>query len=145
VVGDLGEMFLNFPMDPDLRPYAGVDLQTVQEAIEAFNVVTGGALFRHNWERWERLFMGFCPSPYLAIQYLYLALEFAVGNRRCKSNLLRWDKVCLNLPGDLAYNPSLPTVMKWKTIAGRIAGDIVGFVDDLRLTGFSIENAWPVA
>jgi hypothetical protein len=35
--------------------------------------------------------------------------------------------------------------MKWNEIAGRIAGDIVGFVDDLRLTGFSIENAWAVA
>jgi hypothetical protein len=23
---DLGEMFLNFPMDPTIRPYAGVDL-----------------------------------------------------------------------------------------------------------------------
>jgi hypothetical protein len=89
--------------------------------------------------------MGFCPSPYLAVQYLYLALEFAVGNPRFNSNPLRWDKVRLNLPGDPVYNPSLPMVMKWNEIAGRIAGDIVGFVDDLRLTGFSIENAWAVA
>jgi hypothetical protein len=42
---------------------------------------------------------------------------------------------------DPAYNPSLPTVMKWNEIAGRITGDIVGFVDDFRLTGSSIENA----
>jgi hypothetical protein len=28
VDGDLGEMFLNFPLDPDIRPYAGVDLRT---------------------------------------------------------------------------------------------------------------------
>jgi hypothetical protein len=91
VDGDLGEMFLNFPMDPALRPYAGVDLRTVREAIEALNTAKGGAAFRHNWERWERLFMGFCPSPYLAIQYLYLALEFVVRNQSCKANPLRWD------------------------------------------------------
>jgi hypothetical protein len=31
--------------------------------------------------------------------------------------------------------------MKWNEIAGRITGDIVGFVDAFRLTGSSIENA----
>jgi hypothetical protein len=96
-------------------------------------------------KRWERLFMGFRPSPYLAIQYLYLALEFAVGNRKSKSDPLRWDLIRLNLPGDLMYDPSLPTVMKWNEDVNRIAGDMVAFVDDLRLSGFSIENAWAVA
>lgn len=81
----------------------------------------------------------------MAIQYLYCALEFAVGDRRSKSNPMRWDKIRLNLPGSPEYDPSLPTVMKWNELAARIAGDIVAFVDDLRLTGFSIENAWTVA
>jgi hypothetical protein len=145
VDGDLGEMFLNFPMDPDLRPYAGVDLKMVKNAIEDFRSTRGGTDNVEGWERWGRLFMGFRPSPYLAIQYLYLALEFAVGNRKSKVNPLRWDGIRLNLPGDPAYDPSLPTVMKWNEIAERIAGDLVGFVDDLRFTGFSIENAWAVA
>jgi hypothetical protein len=86
-----------------------------------------------------------CPSPYLAVQYLYLALEFAMGNRRCPKNPLRWDRVILNLPRDPKFDPSQPTVMKWNEMVERIAGDIVGFVDDLRLSGFSIENAWAVA
>jgi hypothetical protein len=58
---------------------------------------------------------------------------------------MRWDKIRLNLPGSPEYDPSLPMVMKWNDLAARIAGDIVVFVDDLRLTGFSIENAWAVA
>jgi hypothetical protein len=56
---DLGEMFLNFPMDPELRPYAGVDLRTVREVLEALNATKGGLDFLRNWEQWECLFMGF--------------------------------------------------------------------------------------
>jgi hypothetical protein len=144
--GDLGEIFLNFLMDPELRPYAGVDLRTVREVTEALNATKGGPEFLKNWGQWKRLFMGFRPSPYLEIQYLYCcALQFAVGDRRSKTNPMRWDKIWLNLPGSPKYNPSLPMVMKWNQLAERIAGNIVTFVDDLRLTGYSIENAWAVA
>lgn len=145
VDADLGEMSLNFLMDPELRPYAGVNLRTVREVIEALNANKGGPDFLKNLERWEHLFMGFRPSPYLAIQYLYCFLEFAVGDQRSKMNPMRWDKIRLNLPGSPEYHPLLPTVMKWNELAKRIAGNIVAFVDDLRLTGFSIENAWAVA
>jgi hypothetical protein len=68
-----------------------------------------------------------------------------VGDRLCKDNPLRWDRIILNLPGDSIYDPSLPTVMKWNDSVGRIAGDIVSFVDDLRLTGYSLENSWAVS
>ena len=57
VDGDLGEMFLNFPMDPDLRPYAGVDLRTVREAIETLLDSKGGPAVVHNWERWMGAFV----------------------------------------------------------------------------------------
>jgi hypothetical protein len=67
-----------------------------------------------------------------------------MGNRRCPENLLWWDKVILNLPGDPCFDPSQPTVSKWNKMVERIARDIVGFVDDLRLSGYSIENAWAV-
>jgi hypothetical protein len=90
VDGELGEMFLNVPLDPDIRPYAGVDLREVQGSIEALNDSSNGPKFIHYWERWGRLFMGLCPSPYLGVQYLYLALEFPMGNRRCPENPLRY-------------------------------------------------------
>ena len=50
---DLGEMFLNYFLDEDLREYAGVDVREI-----------GGA----KWERWERTLMGFRPSPYVCTQ-----------------------------------------------------------------------------
>ena len=66
-------------------------------------------------------------------------------NRKSKLDPLRWDLIRLNLPGDLTYDPSLPTVMSWNEDVNRFAGDMVALVDDLRLSGFSIENAWAVA
>jgi hypothetical protein len=54
---DLGECFLNFPLDISIRPYAGVDLTPY---------------FGENshliWERWGRCLMGFTPLPYNAAQ-----------------------------------------------------------------------------
>jgi hypothetical protein len=35
--------------------------------------------------------------------------------------------------------------MKWDSILQKIAGDIVGFVDDLQASAFSVEEAWQVA
>jgi hypothetical protein len=143
---DLGEMFLNFPMDPKVRPYAGVDFKPTKEAIEAFNEARKeGPEFECDQERWERVFMGMRPSPFIVIQYLYLALEFAVGTRRDKGNPMRWDLLRLNLPGDCYFDPSLPFVMKWNKLVERIAGDVEGFVDDLRSSGYSIENVWQVS
>jgi hypothetical protein len=63
VDGDLGETFLNFLLNHDTRPYAGVDFRTVQESMEALNDSSDGPKFIHSWERWGRLFMGLCPSP----------------------------------------------------------------------------------
>ena len=42
------------------------------------------------------------------------------------------------------YEPSLPKVIKWNTTANAIAGDVVTFVDDGRLTGYSKENCHAV-
>jgi hypothetical protein len=50
---------------------------------------------------------------------------------------MQWDEIKLNLPGDPEYNPSKSRVMKGDRVITRIAGDIVGFIDDLRATGHS--------
>jgi hypothetical protein len=89
--------------------------------------------------------MGFTPSPYNAIRTYYIAEEFARGNPALESNPMRYDQVKLNLPGDPIFDPTLPYVMKWNDVADAIAGDVKTFVDDLRGTGFSFENAWQVA
>jgi hypothetical protein len=95
---DLGEMFLNFPMDEKLRPYAGVDLtQLAPEFDKQAQVDANGGLFDkcvlnengHFYERWECLFMGMRPSPYNAVRYFYWAEEFAWGNPLDLKNAVR--------------------------------------------------------
>ena len=51
----------------------------------------------------------------------------------------------MNLPGNKEFNPALPWAMKWNSVIGNIAGDIVTFVDDLRVSGFDEETAWKIA
>ena len=90
-----------------------MDFKPTKRSIEDLNKAReDGPEFIDDQERWERLFMGMRPSPFVAIQYLYLALEFAVGDRRDKTNPMRWDRLRLNLPGDPCFDPSLPFVMK---------------------------------
>jgi hypothetical protein len=77
---DLGEMFLNFPVDEKLRPCAGVDLtQLAPEFDKQAQADANGGLFdkcvlnenSRFYERWERLFMGMRPSPCDAVRCFY--------------------------------------------------------------------------
>jgi hypothetical protein len=42
------------------------------------------------------------------------------------------------------YDPQWPKVMKWVSDPGVVAGDVITFVDDARITGFSKENSHQV-
>ena len=61
-----------------------------------------------------------------------------------------YDRVRMNLPGMSSYDPALPKVMKWRdgpnglVQEGNVAGDVVTFVDDVRVTGYSKANCWDV-
>ena len=94
--------------------------------------------------RWERCWMGFRPSPFYAVRYLYLALEFACGRHSDERNHLRWDKVVLNLPGSRDFNPMYPWVMKWDNNINNMAGGLAIFIDDVRITGMSEKIAWAI-
>jgi hypothetical protein len=142
---DLGEMFLNFPMDETMRPYAGMDLtQLAPEFDKQAQVDANGGLFEkcvlnengRFYERWERLFVGMRPSPYNAVRYFYWAEEFARGNPLDLKNAVRCDEVWLNLPGDDKFNPTLPMVLKWNLVVDQM--------DDLRASGCDSESAWQV-
>jgi hypothetical protein len=90
--------------------------------------------------------MGLEPNPFMAVRfYYYWAEEFVKGNRRERDNPLRWDHVKLNLSGHPEYDPTFPRVMKWDEIIRNIAGDLAAFVDDLRASAHSVEQAWAIA
>ena len=117
---DLGEMFLNYFLDEDLRKYAGVDVREL-----------GGA----QWERWERTLMGFRPSPFVCTQTFAWGETLIRGDRLMENNPLRWDRAVLNLPGDKGYNPAMPWVFKWDDRNNRMASDFVCYIDDIRGLG----------
>jgi hypothetical protein len=138
---DVGEMFPNFPMDPKLRPHAGVDLRSLSHCLKNYE----SPISDEESELWGRLFMGMAPSPYIAIRMYYVAEKSCRGPASAKDNPMGYHEVCLNVPGSSDYNPSLPRVMKWNQAAKAIAGDVFTFVDDLRSSGHSVQNSWQVS
>jgi hypothetical protein len=56
---DVGEMFLNFPLDVKIRPYCGVDLSWQLKGKRGYR-----------WERWNRMAMGMSPSPWVCTRLL---------------------------------------------------------------------------
>jgi len=143
---DLGEMFLNFPLSPLLRSYSGMDVTFFKDEIEKnlpwfhFESTSKRAIVvnTRNW-------MGLRPSPEWSCKFYYLAEEFLRGNERSPNNPLRWDRIILNLIGQDDYIPSYPNVMKWNDLEDRQAGNIIAYVDDLRVIGWDLNHAWNIA
>ena len=129
---DLSEMFLNFMLDEEIRPYAGVDFTKLfeEESLEL-----------NLWERWIRLLMGFKPSPYLSTRDMKRIDQFLTGNRKDLFNIFRWSKVVFNVPGSLDFDPSMPSVYKSRD-DGTIAADLFTYIDDLRNTAPSKTECW---
>ena len=122
---DLGEMFLNYFLDEELRAWAGVDVREI-----------GGA----QWERWERTLMGFRPSPYICTQSFGWSEDCIRGDPRARNNPLRWDRVILNLPGAEDYNPKMPWVYKYDSVLKRMASFFGTYIDDIRSGAASERN-----
>ena len=133
---DIGDMFLNFMLDPKIQEYCGVDLRPYFQK----EGVPGATL----WERWVRCMMGLKVSPYIAIKSMLLACEIMRGDRHDRSNAYAWSKVVLNLPGSPGYDPTRPTVMRVRDSDGKMAAITVSFVDDFRAGGSSEEEGWAV-
>ena len=142
---DLGEMFLNFPLDSKLVEFSGMDItpfiKEIKTSFPGTKLPDGDRVFVTNTRCW----MGLRPSPEWSCRFYYLAEEFVRGDERSQKNPLFWDKLILNLIGSPDYNPSMPNVFKWNSIAQRIGGDIKAYVDDLRALGWSLEHAWRIA
>ena len=121
---DVGEMFYNFMLDVKIQPYSALDLRKYFPSM----IMGGTCLFT-----WNRLLMGFRPSPYIATRHLLCARRFLLGNRKDRDNPFAWEDIMLNLPGMDTYDPRKPWVYK-RRYDGRIAGDLIVYIDDLRLS-----------
>jgi hypothetical protein len=135
---DIAEMFLNFFLDWHLRKYAGVDLTSYFTD----DLGKGKDTF---WVRWNRIAMGLRPSPFCAVQIMDWLDETVFGEHLDQDNVFLWDVVELNLPGMAQYSPAKPWVYKKRSSDGRIAADILTYIDDARPTGPSEEECWKAA
>jgi hypothetical protein len=129
---DVGEMFLNFILHEDLRSLSGVDLTCFFPSKDGAPV----------WETWQRAAMGLKSSPYQCTQAMGVAEEVVRGDRLNATNVFRWDRVRMNLPGQATYDPSVPWVSKVRNEDEKIAADLFTFVDDLRPTGTGKKQSW---
>ena len=132
---DLGEMFLNFMLDVNIVPYAGVDLSNIFPE----ELPSDGT--RQLIERWIRLLMGFRPSPYLTTRDMRRIEPILIGEKDDPKNVYRWNIVILNLPGSKDYDPSKPKVYRVRK-DGTMAADLFIYIDDLRNTGPTEEECW---
>ena len=78
---DVGEILLNFMLEPSVRPHAGIDLtQDFTEEAE------------RNGERlkgcWSRMLMGFSPSPYFVAKDMLIVEKTIRGDRLDDDNVL---------------------------------------------------------
>ena len=67
------------------------------------------------------------------------------GDPADPSNVFRWDKVRLNLPGQADYDHSLPWVSKVRILddgTAVMAADLHTFMDDCRPCGSTKKEAW---
>ena len=131
---DYADQFLNFPLHPDLIKYAGIDLTKFfpDLATEA-----GGEVFG----AWLRNLMGLQCSPYLSVMGASRAKRMIIGDHKDRTNPFHWERVELNLPGDLNYDCTKPRVMRIR-YDGCLATAINKFVDDVRSSAATRELAW---
>ena len=130
---DLGEMFLNFPLDVNIQPYAGVDFSRLfpDECREGETL----------WERWVRMLMGFRPSPYCTTREMRRIDLFLRGAADNINNVFRWSRVVLNLPGKVDYSSTRPRVYRVRE-DGTMAADLFTYIDDLRNTAPTSPECW---
>lgn len=129
---DLGEIFLKFPLHPQLQPYSCMDPTLFKP-----DIVSNISYFKYPAEKWLLLmntmdWMGLKTSPEWACRSYYFAEEFVREDESCINNLSRWNRVILNLIRNSNYNPALPNFTKWNDKYQQMVGDIKAYVNDIR-------------
>ena len=93
--------------------------------------------------------MGFAASPYCSVKMALVVEEVCRGDRHEEGvgsdgkdlNPFQWRYVRLNLPGTNDYDPCTSWISKIRG-DGRVACDILSFVDDERVVGPDEDLTW---
>jgi hypothetical protein len=126
---DIGEMFLNYFLDPELRPWAGVDVTGILPAIHPENAKKRSQrVIMH----WDRSLMGVRSSPYNCVRAYLISEEVIKGDRTAANNPFRWNCVIFNMPGTKGYDPAKPWMYRFDKVNRVMASFVLSYVDDLR-------------
>ena len=106
---DVGEMFLKFPLHPDLRPFVVVYITHIKNRPDEEGWDQDSTRV---WERWDTNFMGLIDSPYQSFQLIIYVKFISYGEIKDPLNPSQCSHDKLNLPGDEFYTPKLTWVMK---------------------------------
>lgn len=87
---DLGEMFLNYFLDPRIRDRAGVDVTELAPEI-GLQSKEGQRLIM----RWERSLMGVRSSPFNCVKVYLWGEDIIRGDRLANNNVFRWIRLFL--------------------------------------------------
>ena len=138
---DLGEQFLNFPLDESLRPYAGIDITRIKDEIpEGILTEEQRASKGRVFLRWERTLMGLKSSPYNAQKMMAWVCDVIRGDPSHRFNVFRWDTYKSNCPGSPTYDPSRPVGCRWRSQDNTMSSSFEIYVDDVRTSGSSEEE-----
>ena len=88
---------------------------------------------------WERMLMGFSPSPYLVTKDLMEVEMMIRGDKRDPGNTFGWKKIVLNLPGIRHDDLSMPWVYN-VGIDDKVASDLYFYIDDGKPTSGSAKT-----
>ena len=91
-------MFLNFPLNPVLQKYCGIDLTKLFPELNPDKAQMVVAAWTRN-----AMAMGLSPSPYCSIQSGLVAKIIIMGNQKTESNPFHWDHIVQNLPFSKDY------------------------------------------
>jgi hypothetical protein len=130
----VGESSRVFNLHNDLQEYTGVDVMGL----------FGDEMFekdRMQYVKWDRPAMGLTGSPYTCFQGACRGKRITLGRREDRDNMFHWEDVVTNLPGTLEYDPTLPRPYK-RRFDGRIAANLVIYIDDVRTVANSQTEAW---
>jgi hypothetical protein len=133
---DVWDMFLNYQLHEDMRPFTGVDLTSLYAGPEDQGP---------RMAVWYRNLMGFATSPYNSIKMALVAKEICKGDCfetgvSCNSkelNPFQWEVT----PGTNDYDPRFSWIVI-KRKDGQIACALFTFVDDERVVGPTEELTW---
>ena len=83
--------------------------------------------------------MGFKPLLCNSVKMYLIPEEIIRGNWLDMNNDFQWKEIHLNLPGSGAYDPNPDWISKQREDES-LASDYVCFMEDQRLTGYSLER-----